>query len=395
VVALKRAVEELANLQAALGWCLEHDVEVGLQLAGSLFWLWSARYSFEGARWLAALLDRESPPTPARARCLAAAGSLIQRAGDYLGGVRFAEQGLQMDEAVGSDPFTAAIARIQLIVTAITVGAFREARALGEERVNLCRQVGDLWGVAEAISELGIIAQSEGNWRSAREHFATALSITRETENGAITGHVLTMLAYVTRLEGRYADARRYLQESEALVRAGMNHEALSWTLAVRGNVARAEGDYLEAEQLLAKTLRYYDDFGAKPSWCPILAWWGNLARVQGRLGEARARFRDALIVLKGVGNPLLIAQVLCFWGTLEALDGSAKRGARLLGAAFGLGSYLRNELDPGELADLDASIAAAQAALGDEAFERVWAQGKSMLLDQALDFALGQDVPL
>jgi hypothetical protein len=107
---------------------------------------------------------------------------------------------------------------------------------------------------------------------------------------------------------------------------------------------------------------------------------------------EARTRFRSAIGWLRSGQNPRPIAHVLFFWGILEALDGNAARGARLFGAAVALGSNLRNEMDPGELADLDASIAAARAALGNEAFERAWAEGKAMTLDQAMTYALADE---
>jgi hypothetical protein len=106
---------------------------------------------------------------------------------------------------------------------------------------------------------------------------------------------------------------------------------------------------------------------------------------------EARARFRRAIGWLRSGQNPRPIAHVLYFWGILEALEGNAARGASLFGAAVGLGSNLRNEMDPGELADLDASIATARATLGNEAFERAWAEGKAMTLAQAVDFALSE----
>lgn len=389
VAAMERVSGELANVQAALGWCLEHDVEAGLRLAGKLFWLWFSRYVVEGGRWLIALLDRSPAETPSRAKCLAAAGFLVARGGDFARGANLALEGMGLDQSLGSNPSTAMLARWMLAMSAQAFNAPEQASRICEVNLDLCRRTGEQWGVGLVCWQLGLLEQSVGNRARAAELLGHALAVYRETEDGPLTGDVLMMLGDLARLEGHYRSARGYLEESILLAQAAANREGLSWALAILGNVARAEGSLSEAEELLAESRRYYDEFGAKPSWSPVLGWWGNLARLQGRVGEARRRFRSALELLGGGGNPRLVAEILCFLGILAAREGDDAPAACLLGAALGLRPLLRNELDPGEGTDFDSGLALAMERLGADAYAREWSRGQAMTLDQAIAYAL------
>jgi non-specific serine/threonine protein kinase len=83
--------------------------------------------------------------------------------------------------------------------------------------------------------------------------------------------------------------------------------------------------------------------------------------------------------------------------GGLSTSVGDAGRAARLFGAARGLRpdggvSY------PGVVRHLiteryEDDLAATQAALGEEAFARAWAEGRAMPLDEAVAYAL-EDLP-
>ena len=49
--------------------------------------------------------------------------------------------------------------------------------------------------------------------------------------------------------------------------------------------------------------------------------------------------------------------------------------------------------LPPGECAEHDRSVAAVRTALGAEAFAADWAKGRAISLDEAVAFALAQEV--
>jgi hypothetical protein len=66
-----------------------------------------------------------------------------------------------------------------------------------------------------------------------------------------------------------------------------------------------------------------------------------------------------------------------------------AERGAELLGAAAGLREWAGIRLVEDEQQDFDRPAAAAEAALGAEAFAAAWEHGKAMTPEDAIVFAL------
>src|SRR5207248_3189070 len=95
------------------------------------------------------------------------------------------------------------------------------------------------------------------------------------------------------------------------------------------------------------------------------------------------------LAVLGSIRSARHIAQALAVVAEMVATEGAFVQAARLLGAAFTLQEHLAATLDADERADLDATLAAARAALGDEAFARAWAAGQALSPEQAITCAL------
>ncbi len=65
------------------------------------------------------------------------------------------------------------------------------------------------------------------------------------------------------------------------------------------------------------------------------------------------------------------------------------RRAARLCGAADALHDLSRFSLSPAERVERDRALAAARAALGEEAFAAVYAEGQAMTMEQAVEYAL------
>ena len=76
-------------------------------------------------------------------------------------------------------------------------------------------------------------------------------------------------------------------------------------------------------------------------------------------------------------------------FGQLAAAEHQPARAARLMGAAEALHEALHIPVRYCSRADHDRAVAAARAALGEEAFAAAWAEGRAMTLEQAIAFAL------
>ena len=78
----------------------------------------------------------------------------------------------------------------------------------------------------------------------------------------------------------------------------------------------------------------------------------------------------------------------------MTAAGGDFLRAARIWGAAERLQTEVGSPLSPNYRSDHDRRVAAARAALGDDAaFDRAWQEGSSLTLEQAIELALEKTV--
>ena len=121
----------------------------------------------------------------------------------------------------------------------------------------------------------------------------------------------------------------------------------------------------------------------------------GNLARDQ----DDYARALDVLPRSAGLGRShpgtRVVTEVIEAVGIMAAAVGQAERAARLLSAAKAQRDRLglRYRVKEDQVA-LEHAVAAARAALGEEAFATAWAAGRALTPAQAVAEALDPFVP-
>jgi hypothetical protein len=114
----------------------------------------------------------------------------------------------------------------------------------------------------------------------------------------------------------------------------------------------------------------------------------GTMGRYDGDVQAAQAFHIRSLTIGRELAYYRGIAACLESVAGLAAVRQQPDRAARLCGAAESLRArvgYLRRPFDQ---ADLQATLAAARAALGPEAFAAAWSEGRATSLDQAVQYA-------
>lgn len=218
---LRRLDVEHENLRAALAFCQEHDPATGARLAAALWQFWEIRgHLAEGRQWLDELLTRGGPdlaPAP-RARVLLGAGTLASRQGDHRGAQPMLQTSLQLFEEIG-DQWGIAWALDNLGMLVLADGELRQARTMFERSLALFERVGDRRGTACVRDNLGWTAMMEGHYDEARVQFQQALATFRECGDRRGTGRALANLANVLRQLGDLGAARTLFEESLAFCR--------------------------------------------------------------------------------------------------------------------------------------------------------------------------------
>jgi tetratricopeptide (TPR) repeat protein len=354
---LRRLDQEHDNLRSALEWSLiGPSSRGGLRLCGALqrFW-WARGYLSEGRESCMRVLAKKGAqgPTQERAQALKTAGVLAYQQGDY-----------------------------------------PAARALDEESLAIHRLLGDRRGIAGSLNNLGLVACDQGDFSAARALHQESLAIMRDVGDRKGIANSVNNLGNVAFDQGDFFLSRTLYEESLAIARELGDREGVARVLGNLGNVAKHEGDLSSARALHEESLAIKRELGYRQRIASSLNSLADLDLHQGDLASAQALYREALAIGRELGERLRIAFSLEGLAAVFDLLGRAPRAARIWGAAERLRTESGSPLPPKDRPVYDRRVAAARAALGDDAaFDRAWQEGGALTLEQVIELALEETV--
>lgn len=304
------------NLRAVLAWAIEQaDGETAVSLCAAIWLFWYIRgYWIEGIRWMESALTI-GPHTRLRARTLLYQG---------------------------------------LALLCNVVDNYEQARRYAEQALAMFRELGDQFGVALALNNLGIILKAQYQYIEARTLFEDSLCIqhTLPSTSGLMS---LTYgnLAHIAIEEGDYTIAEQHLDAAVSIAR----HHA-------------------EPRVLIAAFLNL-----------------GVLRLAQGEMTTAQDVFMGALRLCRELGGHDKLAAILDGLAGVAVAQGNPMYAAELLGAAEGRRVAL-NQRVPAILRGrhYERIIEQVREQLDLNDFTEAWNRGRALGLEQAMLFALGED---
>ena len=233
-------------------------------------------------------------------------------------------------------------------------GDYDRAVALYEEGMIVYRDLDYKRGVGASLRGLGVVACEQGDYERAARLHEQSLALAREFDGTWDIAFNICALANAVRGQGDLSRATTLLEESLALFRRLENTWGIGIALVSLGSAACEAGDDARASKLYEESLNLYQRAGLNLG---VPACLEGLARV-------------------------------------AAAQGRPERAAWLCGAA----AALREELGAlhslaARRAEHDRTVAAARAALGEDAFESAWAKGHALPLEEAIRDTLGDGV--
>jgi len=339
---LDRLEAELGNLRAAIAFSrAQPDPVPGLRLAAALRVFWLARgHGSEAADALQALLNLPASPgaTLIRARALAAAANLVERAGVYAAAEDYCQEALAIAAQAGDDYLVADLLH-QRAWTLLHQGQPGTALPLIEQGLDLARRLREPHLTARLLSVRAYATNFVGDHAGAARDARQSLQLYRQTGDQGALGVGLGNLADYELSAGDLDAARRHLAEALAISRALNNRNGI-----------------------------YYGTFNL-----------GLAEYLAGSPGAAEGLFAESLDLATHMGMKRNAAYALI--GLALASQGGAGPGwsARLYGAADQALADQGHALAPLEarLADLDRQR--LRAAMGAEAFEAEYAAGRAL----------------
>jgi non-specific serine/threonine protein kinase len=350
---LRRLEAEQDNLRAALSWAIDRDAELGLRLAAALrwFWYWRGHYG-EGRRWLDEALVKDGH-TSVRARALHAAGWLAHDQGDMTRVEKAAEEGVELSNNAGIEDSLSASFRNLLGVAARHRGDYQQAMELFEGGTALYRAAGDKRGVAWGLFLSGNASSLRGDHERAKALFQEGLAQCRELGGAQPLGDYLSHMGYEFLLEGDYPRA------------AALNEEAAT--------LLRSQG-YRGGLQFALNNL-------------------GWIALVRGTRERASAMFEESLVLCRELGDGLIASESVEGLACAAGARG-AERAARLFGAAMALRDAVGYRQSSRHSALREPYLEDARSRLDAETWDAAFAEGRTMALAVAIEYALSENEP-
>jgi predicted ATPase/DNA-binding CsgD family transcriptional regulator len=399
IACLERLERDYDNLRAAMQWSLERAreeeagentenvEELALRFGGALqrFWIIRGHVS-EGRTFLERALEHsKANVTPARAKALKAAARLALVQGDYLQGEVLCEKSLSLYRELG-DSAGVAFSLYLLGIVAWRKGDRSSALELSEKALALSRAVNDRELVASSLFQLAYMASHQGEYTGAHDLFAENLALNSELGNKrGIVQSLLSLAQVLLDSQDDLETVPALLEESLALSKQlGFKEGIAAWS-SLSGEVALNSGDALAARSLLEEGISIYREIGHRHGTAESLMLLAKVAAHQGEFTASRALYEESFIINLEIGDKLNTASCLEGLAGVAAALGNPGWAVRLLGAAEALRDTLSIPIPPVELPLYERLVTTTRPQIGEKAFAKALAEGRSMSPEQAM----------
>ncbi len=223
-------------------------------------------------------------------------------------------------------------------------GDYQNSIAMGEESLTLSRNLSDEAGIVAALTNLGWAKLLSGNVEESLIPAGEAIALGRRVQDSGGVARALLIPGLAAIVEGDHKRALTLHEESLQLAREAEDTLAMDLSLVMGAFASLGLGDIQRAEALCAENLAH---------------------RSQPRVMNATAfQFHAS--------------------AALACSQGSPERSAMLWGAAESLRETIGAALAPVEVRVYSPYIEAVRQALGQEAWETAWAEGKKLTVEEA-----------
>jgi tetratricopeptide (TPR) repeat protein len=149
------------------------------------------------------------------------------------------------------------------------------------------------------------------------------------------------------------------------------------------------QGNYQEATQFFEDGLKIFKRLRNKNFQTALTSELGHIARHTGDINQARQIYTKTLTNWQDLGNRAAIAHQLECFGFLALADEEPQHTIQLFGAAEALRERINSSMTDFEQAEYSQAITQLRSMFTETEFNVLWAEGRSMTLEQAIQFAL------
>ncbi len=332
---VKRLVDEYENIRAALRWTREHhELELGLRLAGALWWFWETRgYATEGREWVEGMLklvkiDDASVPDECVARALYCATILAAGRLDYAHAEQFAREFLLKTDA------PAKRARVLLVLGNIAKfkGERVEANALYMEGLAALRALNDAKGMLVALNNLSALAIEQGDLAQALPLVEESLTFKRRLGDRRGVAVSLMNLGEIHKLQGDTAAAQQTLEEGLQIFQDLDDRQGVALAWNNLGELAYAQSNDTQATEYFETSLVCSQQMEDTAGEARALLHLGETFARRGDYAQAERSLRASATLFETLNQPADLLASLVAQASVSLSAGQRNAAGRLLG---------------------------------------------------------------
>lgn len=358
---VNRLEAEYDNLRAVFEWGMENNVMAVLKMAYSLQYFWYRRgYETEGRNWIAEALEHT--------------------------------QGLPAVEGEAARQRMTVIAKAWQAVSfmASSQGDFSNSIAASRKCEELARQLGDKRLLATVLSFGASSKMMSGDPTYAESIMDEVLSIARESGDPFALAMSYGMVGLHTLLNDRDpTKGNEYISKGLALLKNTTHHFWQTMLLFGLGMAARFQGRFEEARERFAPLLEVFREMGDQHRTNMIHSECAHMERLEGHHDKAASMYRETILEWQRLGHRAAVANQLECFAFIAKVHEQTERAAKLFGAAEALREKINIPMSEVEQVEYERETADLKANMDENEFASDWAQGRSMTMEQALQFAL------
>ena len=372
-------------------------IEAELRMVGTLAWYWIhfADHEAGSQRVQSAMQrDREDIATEARARAYLGAAKMERSVGGYAIALKHYEKSLTLFRAIGSEWETAR-ALLGLALAYYCLRDIDRSLALTNDAIAIVQRLNDLPLLVRLYNNQANNLIALGRREQALSMYQEALAVSQSLRQVDIIMVLLGNLGQMYCLVGDYEQASDCFHEAIGVSRRLQNRHAIALGLFGLAAVALAKGQYLDAGHLLSEGMAIVLELGDVEGTCEGLMLQARLAFKLEDYETALSLAREALTTARIGATQLLTEEALDFLALLAARDGNPTRAVRLFGALESTRSLLANHQSDADNAAYEQTVSSLRQQFEDDRFADVWAEGSAMSIEEAVEYALTNNVTI
>ncbi len=390
---LVRLETEHDNFRNALDWAIHTRPEAALRICAGLAGFWDLRgYLNEGRKWISSALDavQDISPTPAYVEALYWAAWLAARQTDIEHYIEYQEKVLALSEQIGYQRGIAKGLHGLGLIKENIQGKPEQADILYTQSLRLWRAVEDTLGIGQALGPLAARALHQHNYMEAERLFNESLSLFRQLGDHREIAGALWNLAEVAHAQDNALHAEALASESLAIYRELEDKHGIATALRSLGQATAYRSDRDSLVSLYQESCRLFFELNDRGCLGLTLAIGGRDILAAGDIIHAQQLVWEALALTRESRDSQVIAPVL--EGAAHVLRGFERweDSTRLFGAAEAYRESVQVPLTPRDQAAHDQATLTLRLHLDRETFAQIWAEGKSMAAEHAIEYALG-----